>query len=208
MTTMLLNRRFLLAGASALAACGCTNLVGPTPAANLYLLSPALPRALPGPKAAWTLAIRLPGADARFDSDRIVISRPPAGVDFYADSAWPDRLPVLVQNALLQAFESCGRLAAVALDTDAVRADYELAADVREFEARYAAPDAVPVGVVRLGVRLIAARSRDIAATAEIAREVPASQNSVAAAVEAITAAFSGVLAELVPWALGSVRDS
>lgn len=202
MTTTPLNRRLLLVGTSALLASGCADMIGPPPPSKLYLLRPALPRALAGAKVNWGLAIRLPDAGGGLDSERIVIRHPPAGMDFYADSAWPERLPVLVQNALVEAFESCGRIAAVARDSDAVRADYYLATDIRDFEARYDAPDGIPTAVVRLGAKMIATRTRDIAGTTQAARETGATQNSVEAAVAAITTAFSGVLAELVPWAL------
>jgi cholesterol transport system auxiliary component len=198
-----LNRRALLAGASGLLAAGCAGLVGPPPPSRLYLLKPALPRALPGAKVAWSLSIQLPDASAGLDSDRVVIRRPPVGMDFYADSAWPDRLPVLVQGALLEAFEAGGRIDAVARDSDAVRADYYLATDLRDFEARYDEADGVPAAVVRIGARMIAARTRDIAGYTESSREVRAARNSVEAAVEALVAAFSGVLDEIVPWALG-----
>ncbi len=203
MKTIPLNRRALLAGASGLLATGCADLVGPPPSSKLYLLKPALPQALAGAKVNWALSIQLPDTSAGLDSERIVIQRPPAGMDFYAGSAWPDRLPVLVQGALLEAFEAGGRIAAVARDSDAAHADYYLATDLRDFEARYDEPDGVPTAVVRIGARMIVARTRDIAGYTEASREVRASQNSVEAAVEALAAALSEVLGEIVPWALG-----
>jgi cholesterol transport system auxiliary component len=202
MKTISLNRRALLAGASGLLAAGCADLVGPPPPSKLYLLKPALPHALPGAKVNWSLSIQLPDTSAGLDSERIVIRRPPAGMDFYADAAWPDRLPVLVQGVLLEAFESGGRIGAVARDSDAAHADYYLATDLRDFEARYDEPDGVPTAVVRIGARMIVARTRDIAGYTESSREARASQNSVEAAIEALATALSGVLGEIVPWAL------
>lgn len=202
MRTIPLNRRRLLAGASGLLAAGCSNLVGPPPPSRLYLLKPKLPGALAGPKVGWSLSLRLPDAMAGLDTDRIVIQRPPAGMDFYADAAWPDRLPVLVQGALLEAFEASGRIDAVAREGDAVRADYYLATELRDFEARYDTPDGIPAAVVRLGARMIVAKTRDIAGYKDEMREIRAAQNSVEAAVEALAAAFSGVLGALVPWVL------
>ena len=202
MKTPPLNRRTLLAGASGLLVAGCADL-GPPPPSRLYLLKPALPRGLPGGKVGWSLSIQLPDTSPGLDRDRIVIRRPPVGMDFYADAAWPDRLPLVVQGLLLEAFEASGRIGAVARDSDAVRADYYLASDIRDFEARYDMTDGVPVAVVRLGARMIAARTRDIAGYTEVTREIHAAENSVPAAVEALGTAFSGVLADLVPWAFG-----
>jgi cholesterol transport system auxiliary component len=197
-----LSRRLLLAGVSGLALAGCGDLIGPTEAPRLYVLKPALPRASQGAKADWALSIALPDATAGLDSQRIAILRPPAGMDYFADAAWPDRLSVLVQNALLQAFEDCGRIDAVAPDSDGTHADYILATDLRDFEARYDQPDGVPVAVVRIGARLVGAVKRNIAGRFEAAEEVPATQNSVEAAVAALDEALARALVKIVAWAL------
>ena len=197
-----LSRRLLLAGVSGLALAGCGDLIGPTEAPRLYVLKPALPKAAQGAKADWALSIALPDATAGLDSQRIAILRPPAGMDYFADAAWPDRLSVLVQNALLQAFEDCGRIDAVAPDSDGTHADYILATDLRDFEARYDQPDGVPVAVVRIGTRLVGAVKRKIAGRFEAAEEVPATQNSVDAAVAALDEALARALVKIVAWAL------
>jgi cholesterol transport system auxiliary component len=197
-----LSRRLLLAGVSGLALAGCGDLIGPTEAPRLYVLKPALPRASQGAKADWALSIALPDATAGLDSQRIAIMRPPAGMDYYANAAWPDRLSVLVQNSLLQAFEDCGRIDAVAPDSDGTHADYILATDLRDFEARYDQPDGVPVAVVRIGARLVGAVKRNIAGRFEAVEEVPATQNSVEAAVAALDEALARALVKIVAWAL------
>jgi cholesterol transport system auxiliary component len=200
--TFLLSRRLLLAGVSGLALAGCGDLIGPTEAPRLYVLKPVLPRASQGVKVDWALSIALPDASAGLDSQRIAILRPPASLDYYADVAWPDHLPVLVQNALLQAFEDCGRIDAVAPDSDGTHADYMLASDLRDFEARFDRPDGVPVAVVRIGVRLVGAVTRNIAGRFEAAEEVPASQNSVDAAVAALDEALARALVKIVAWTM------
>ena len=150
----------------------------------------------------WALSIAQPDASAGLDSQRIAILHPPASMDYYADAEWPDRLPVLVQSTLLQAFEDSGRIEAVALDSDGARADYILSTDLRDFEARYDQPDGVPVAVVRIGAKLVRAVKRDIAARFEASEEAPASQNSVDAAVAALDEALARALAKIVAWAL------
>ena len=150
----------------------------------------------------WALSVALPDASAGLDSPRIAILRPPASMDFYADAAWPDRLPALVQSALLQAFENCGRIDAVAPDSDGTHADYILSTDLRDFEARYDQADGAPVAVVRIGARLVRAVKRDIASHFEAHEEEPAGQNSVEAAVQAFDTALARALAKIVDWAL------
>jgi cholesterol transport system auxiliary component len=197
-----LDRRALFAGASGLVITGCSNLVGPPPASKLYVLQPVLPRDLPGAKVNWALSIQMPEASGGLDSDRIAILMPPSGMDYYADAAWADHLPILVQSAMLEAFESSGRIDAVARDSDVARADYVLSTDLRDFEARLDQAQGAPLAVVRIGARLVKARSREIAGYTSAYREVRASVNSVEAVVEVLNTAFGGVLADVVTWAL------
>jgi cholesterol transport system auxiliary component len=198
-----LTRRVLFAGASALVVAGCADVVGPPSSPKLYMLNPLLSGPLAGSKVGWALSIQMPEASAGFDSDRIALTRPPSGLDYYADAAWADRLPVLVETACLEAFERSGRIAAVARDSDGARADYFLNTDVRDFACRYDAGEGAPLAVVRLGVRVVDARTRKINGTAVFAKEVRAAANSVPAGVAALTEAYGAVLADLVPWVLG-----
>jgi cholesterol transport system auxiliary component len=199
----LLHRRALIAGATGLVLAGCSDIVGPPPAAKLYVLKATLPAPAPGPKVAWALTVQTPESGAGLAGERIAILRPPAILDYYAASAWADPLPAMVQAALLEAFETSARLAAVARDSDGTQSDYILSTDLRDFEARYDQGEGAPLAVVRLGVRLIQARTRKVAGYVEIAKEARASANTVDAAVAALGNAFSAVLADLVVWALG-----
>jgi cholesterol transport system auxiliary component len=197
-----LNRRLVLAGASAIVLASCSDILGPPDAPKLFVLKSGTAAAATGPKVSWALSIQLPDASAALDTQRIAIMRPPASLDYYADAAWSDHLPALVQTALLEAFESSGCIAAVARDSDAARADYILVADLRDFEARYDQPDGAPTAVVHIGAKMVSALKRDIAARFDAAEEVPATQNSVDAAVAALDEALSRAVAKVVTWAL------
>jgi cholesterol transport system auxiliary component len=199
---MTISRRVLFAGASALMVAGCADVVGPPPPPRLYLLSPQPAGPLSGAKVPWALAIQMPEANAGIDSQRIAIMRPPAGLDYYADVAWADRLPVLVQAAAIEAFERSSRIASVARDSDGARADYFLGIDIREFGCRYDAGEGAPLAVVRVAVRVVDTRNRTISGRAIFAKEVRASANTVPAGVAALTEAYAAVLADLVPWVL------
>ena len=196
------SRRLLLASASGLVLTGCSGLIGPSGASRLYVLRPVLPPAVSGPTVNWALSIAVPDASAALDTDRIAILRPPASLDYYADAAWPDHLPTLVQSALVQAFEDSGRIKAVARDSDGAHANYILATELRDFEARYDQSDGVPVAVVRIGAKLIGALKREIVAQFDIIEEVPASENSIDAAVAALDEAQARALTKIVAWVL------
>jgi cholesterol transport system auxiliary component len=204
--TPLLDRRLLLiAGSSlALSACGSLDkLVGPPDAPQMYALRPAVPAARPGGnKVSWALAIQKPDAPGNLDSARIALARNGAQLDYYANAAWPDRLPDLVQTALLAGFEASGRIDAVSRDDDGLHSDYQLSTDLRDFEARYATPGGAPNVAVSIIAHISDTKSHKMAASLAVALSEPASANSVDAVVQALNTALAKAVDQIVQWAL------
>src|SRR5271170_1131934 len=194
------RRRILVAGSSLLVLSGCGHLFGPENApGQMYVLSPALPAAAAASRLPWQLAVAKAEASESLATDRIAIRRG-AIMDYYADAQWSDAVPALLQNLLVEALEKNGALMSVASDVAGIRADYILQTEVHAFEARYDNGDAAPVIVVDLTVKLVTARTAEIAAAREFHQEQPASANSVPAAVAAFDQALSAILADIVPW--------
>ncbi|MEJ0026495.1 MAG: ABC-type transport auxiliary lipoprotein family protein [Rhizomicrobium sp.] len=203
MTKLLLDRRALLAtGVASLALSACSSVIGPPEAPPIYLLRPPVPPADGGPRVAWQMSIVLPDAPDSLDTTRIALEQPDGTMDYYANSTWADRLSLLVQSALLDAFQSSNRIVAVGRDTDGLKSDYLLQTDIRDFEAIYEAADTAPNVVVRIQTRLVAARSRAIARSLEARAEVPAAANTVPAVVAAMNKALGDTMSQIVGWAL------
>lgn len=198
------RRSFLLAGGAAFALAGCSSLIGPGPAPQLYVLRPALGPLADAPKVNWTLTVARPTAPLSLDTARIALQRSPETMDYYAQSAWQDRAPVLLQRALIAGFERSGKIAAVAGDAEGVRADYLLQTDLGSFEARYASPDGAPTVVVDITARLLRLSDRRIAATLRDRKTAQASANSVAAVVAAFDQATDAAVEAIVAWALAA----
>ena len=202
----LLDRRLLLITGSSLAltACGSLDkLIGPPDAPQIYALRPAAPAAQPsGSKVGWALAIQKPDASGNLDSARIALSRSGNQLDYYANAAWPDRLPDLVQTALLAGFEASGRIDAVSRDDDALQSDYQLSTDLRDFEGRYATPNGAPEAAVTIIAHISDTKSRKILANLTVNLTEPASANSVDAVVQALNAALAKAVNQTVQWAL------
>lgn len=157
-----------------------------------------------GPAVRWQLTVELPEATDSYDTMRIVLVQPSGQMDYYADASWQDRLPLVIQGTLVEAFESSGRMQAVGRDTEGLKSDYLLVTDIRTFEARYAAPDAPPTVSVRMVAKLIAARTRTIVKSTDAHSEVQASQNNVASVVAAFNQALSAVQTQIVDAALSA----
>lgn len=205
MSKLLLDRRALLvAGFSSVTLSACSGLIGPPEPAPLYMLKPTIPPASGGPRAAWQLSIALPEVPDSLDTDRIALVQPGNVLDYYADASWNDRLPFLVQSALLDAFDQSGRISGVGRDTDGLKSDYILETDIRDFQAWYDSPDGIPTATVRIAARLIAARGRSIVQTLNAHAEIAASQNSVPAAVAAFNEALGRTVGQIVDWAVAA----
>ena len=201
-----MNRRaILVSGASLVVLSACGNIVGPPDASQIYMLKPTPAAALSGPKVAWSLGVALPNAPHALDTDRLAISRSADTADYYANAVWQDRLPAIVQEALVDAFESSGRIDNVVRDAEGVRSDYLLKIDIDEFLARYDTPDGAPTAVIVLEALIVGRQDREMIARFVVKKEAPAGQNSVAAAVQAEDAALGAAAADIVRWALDAI---
>lgn len=199
-----LTRRLLLAGL-AMTPAACSVLPSGGPAPKLYTLTPVA-KFPPGAPVSWQLLVEVPASTAALNTERIALKRSPTTVDYFADAAWTDRAPLLVQELIVQSFEDSGRIAAVARQSLSLSADYILDPELRNFEADYAATggEAPPAIHVRIDARLVRMPDRAIIASRSFDATVRAAENSVPAVVDAFNAAFHQVAQPLVEWALGA----
>jgi cholesterol transport system auxiliary component len=198
------SRRGVLAGVASLSLAGCSgNLIGPpSPAAQIYVLNPKFGPMAEAPNVAWQLVVGVPNAPASLDTQRIALERAPNTMDYFANSEWTDRAPILLQSLLVQAFESSGRIATVGRETAGIRADYVLETDIRDFEAFYAAADAPPVVRVAIMAKLLNALTREVAAGMEFHNEAQTSANNMASITASFTQATGTTMQAIVAWAL------
>ena len=202
---MILGRRqLLLGGVSLIVLAGCGGLLPPPDTQQIYILKPATAPAMAGPKVSWALAVRLPSANQVLDSHRIAIMRTADTMDYYANAQWPDRLPELVADALVQGFEDSSRIDQVGRSHDSLHATYVLSTDIRDFQARYDTPDGAPTIVVTIAAKLVAQKTREVVASLVASQTAPASANSVDAAVQAFDSALGAAVAQIVAWALAA----
>jgi cholesterol transport system auxiliary component len=200
--SFLLDRRhLLLAGGAAfvLAACATGNRQ-----TQIYVLRPDIPNNPPGQKVNWELAVAVPYAAGSLNSERIALTRTAATLDFFADSAWTDQLPVLLQNCLIESFEKSGRIKGVSRETAGLQADYALETEVRDFAAHYEAAENAPEVVVRIAAKMVKLPDRTIVSTFDSVQRSTATENRVPAVVSAFNVALTASLREIVAWTLSA----
>ena len=178
----MIRRRFFLAGASSLALAGCGGNVlglGPPDAGTIYPVRPAFP-AGNGEKVGWALAILRPDIAPGLDTERMALTQPDGSMDYYAKANYADRVPPLVQQALLDGFEMSGRIDAVAPEQAALHADYNLVTEIKDFGAHYTQTDGIPQVAVGLTAKLATTHGRVIVSSFSTRQTLNASVNSAA----------------------------
>jgi cholesterol transport system auxiliary component len=198
-TVARLSRRWV-PRAFVLALAGCSGLLGGGAPAHLYRLTPksTYPPNLPHPSV--QLLVDVPLAPAGLDNSRIALSRSPISIDYFADSEWTDRAPLLVQTALLQSFENSKAITALDRESVGLRADFILRTEIRHFEAVYDSSDGPPEVWVAINVRLVNPSSRDVVAQSSFERRQRASANDVPSIVSGFDEALGGVMKDIVVW--------
>lgn len=193
----------------ALLLAGCAGLIpGTGQPPQLYVLARKTTFPANLPIVSQQLLVDVPLVPAQFDTTRIVLSRSPITIDYFANAAWSDRAPLMVQTLLIESFETTGKIVGVSRDEAGLRADYVLMPELRNFEAIYGgATDGSPTVLVRLLVRLVRMPDRTIIGETMAERREPTAQNSMEAIVEAYNDALGGVMKDLVTWTLRQMSE-
>jgi cholesterol transport system auxiliary component len=189
---------------------GCSGLIpgfGEPP--QLYVLTPKTTFRPDLPNVTAQLLVDTPTAPAEIDNARIALNRSPVTIDYFANAAWPDRVPLMVQLLLVESFQSTGRITAVGRESVGLRADYVLQPELRRFQAIYepdaAQQDKPPTVWVRFNARLVRMPEGVIIAQLTTERREQASRNTLTSIVRAFDEALGGAMKALVEWALITV---
>jgi cholesterol transport system auxiliary component len=196
------RRRFLAGSGAACLLGGCSPLLGGKDPPHLYTLQPATSFAPDLPTVRAQLAVATPQAAQSLDIERIVLAHSPTSFDYFADAAWADRTPMMIQGLLVESFENSGRIQAVGRDSGDVRADSLLQTELRNFEARYDSPDQPPQIIIRIGVKLIKVPDRRMVGTMNAEGQGKADRNDITSIVTAFNDTLGPVLRQIVEWSL------
>jgi cholesterol transport system auxiliary component len=204
-----LGRLIVLAPVTALFA--CTSIIpGTGQPPQLYVLTRKTTFPTNLPMVAQQLLVDVPFAPAQIDTTRVALSRSPTTIDYFANAAWGDRAPLMVQALLIESFETTRKIVGVSRDEAGLRADYILMPELRRFEAVYAPSgvlDAPPTVFTQLLVRLVRMPDRTIVGETIAERRETAARNSMEIIVEAYNDALGGVMKDIVTWTLQRMSE-
>jgi cholesterol transport system auxiliary component len=190
----------LLAAATLLALAGCGGILPkPPPPPALYHLTALEAAGTPGRVVNAQLAVELPTASAALDTERIALARGALSFDYFADAAWTDHAPAMVQSLLINSLQNAGQIRVVDRASGQLREDAALSCDLRRFEARYQG-DGPPEIDVELECRIASQPDRNVLAVRSFEGTSRPSANDMAAIVAGFDAALHDALGALVPW--------
>lgn len=212
-----------IAVAAALMAAGCVNVlpeVGPAP--QVYRLDnggapngagermqAAAFSATAAASSDMTLTVVPLLAPRALATDRLAVMTEDGHLSYAAGARWNQRAPELIQERFVTALEDDGRIGAVVRPEDGVRTRYELRLELLRFEAVYdRGDDAAPVAIVGFRGRLIERNARKLVASSRFEAETRASENRMAAVVDAFDAALDQATAEVVDWIIAAEAES
>lgn len=180
---------------------GCSAVIpGQGAPPDLYDLSPKSTFSADLPAADWQLVVETPTAPAALNTPRIALKRDAVQMAYYANAAWTDVAPQLVQTLIVESFENTGKIISVGREHASLRSDYLLKPDLREFQADY--ENGRPWANVAINVKLVKMPQRTIIAGANFGHKIEASGDNMAAIVDAFDDALGKTLKKLVDWTM------
>lgn len=180
---------------------GCSALGGKRTPLTIYSprLAVATPATAPTP-VDWQLQVSTPQASQVLDNARIAVMPTPGVIEVYPAARWRDPAPRLLRSLVVQAFGDSGRIVGVSGASAGLNADYELALELRDFQAEVDGSSAR--AVIRVHAKLFDHRSNRIVAMRAFEATAPAASSAAGDAVAAFETALSELMPRLVEWTL------
>jgi cholesterol transport system auxiliary component len=195
-------RVFIIAFVTLAVVAACGIIPTPQPAPQLYTLSPKSTFKLSLDTVEWQLGVEIPAAPAGLSSARIAVTRKPLTLEYFAGAQWVDDAPAMVQRLLIESFENSKRIVGVGRLAVALRADYVLQPELREFQAEYRDGQEVPRVRVRINAKLIKMPERRIVASNTFERIMDVPNNRMPVIVKTFDQALGKVMRDVVVWVL------
>ncbi len=153
------------------------------------------------------LRVETPTAAAGLNTTRIALKPTPTRLQYYAGATWIEVLPLMVQNLLIESFESTGSVEALGTATPGGRAEWALRVYIREFQAEYDDPDAAPLVRARLQARILRMPRREEVDFASFEAERPAPSPRLDDIITTMDQALGSTMRDLVEWTLRRIDE-
>ena len=150
------------------------------------------------PEVSWQLTVEEPSSDVRLDTDLVIVDGNYMEVTHVQNIRWVDRLPLLVQQLLLDLFEKSGKIRGVGSPVEGLDSKYILLTDLKSFELTLTPPCVK----IRLAVKLMRVKDREIIGANIFETSIPISDESLKNVMEAFSQGINQLGQEIVFWTL------
>lgn len=143
------------------------------------------------------ILVPVPTALKSLDSEMIVVRPSGSEITYFGDAQWSDRLPRVIQEKLIQSFETSNRVRSVAKPGEGVVVDYKISATIRQFDL---IDQGSGLAKAILAVKIINDRNGRVRASRTFEATVPANLSSAETGVFALDKAADQILLDIVSW--------
>lgn len=207
---MALTRLGALGAMLLLSGCaGLATLTAVTTPKDLYELTPKSSYDASLPRIESQLVVDEPTAAAGLNTDRIAVKPNPFAVQYFPNSSWVDRAPLMVQTLLVESFENTGAVRSVGREAIGITADYTLLTDLREFQARLSPGEGEGIVVqVQLNIKVVEEPRGIIIASESFGNTTPAASGEILDVVAAFDEALGKTMRAAVDWAVRRIAEA
>lgn len=175
---------------------GCS-LLFPEPTIPLYTLKGGIFEQ--HPELSESLIIDLPKSEASLNTQRIAVTPSPYQRDYLAEGQWPDRLPKVFQEVLLDSFTQQWGGKYVNRSGASLQAKYILYSEIQDFSVYYLEKSSPEVRL-RVTFKLINMRERQVFAGKTFFITMPVILTTVNGVVEAFNKGVRCLLVDVTSW--------
>ncbi len=198
-----------------LSACGSISLVKPTPAADIYDLTPVAKEATSeaetssdafaasedGPPEEWLMIVEEPMAERAIDTDRIMLKPSQLEIQYIGGARWSDRAPSMIQDHMIESFETSGQFAYIGRENSGLLPNYELKSELQDFQVETFGGGG-PRVVAKLSFKVVRYPSSRIVSTQVFGVEVPIVSKRITKIVDGFDQAVDQIVNEAIAWSV------
>jgi len=151
-----------------------------------------------------SLAINIPLGEASLDTERIALTPSPYERDYLADGQWPDRLPKIMQEALVEGLSERWGGTYVSRSGTGLQEDYLLQTEIQDFSVHHLKTERPEVRL-KIAFKVINLRKRTVLVGHVFSVKEPVCSLAMKGIVEAFNKGFHLLLQEAMPWVENAV---
>ncbi|MBE2211811.1 MAG: membrane integrity-associated transporter subunit PqiC [Xanthomonadaceae bacterium] len=157
------------------------------------------------PQVDAQLVVLRPDAERLLNSPRILVRPTPGELQVYKGAVWSQPAPDILQDSLVRTLEDSGKLAGVSRRGGGIAGDYDLAMDIRQFDADYAGGGS-PSAVVEVSVHLVRNSDNRVVGTQVFRRATPAGSTAIADVQRAFEQSLADMTRDIAGWTLANMQ--